>query len=51
MGSGSGWNLWVQLAEGECGWKQWVWLVGIVVRRYIHICREIFLHYLSLLLL
>ena len=28
MASGSGWNLWVWLAGGEC-------LVGVVVRRYI----------------
>ena len=32
MASGSGWNLWVWLAGGEC-------LVGVVVRRYIHVCR------------
>ena len=35
MASGSGWNLWVWLAEGGCGWNLWVWLVGVVVRRYI----------------
>ena len=39
MASGSGWNLWVWLAGGEC-------LVGVVVRRYID-----FLILLSLLLL
>ena len=31
------------LAGGGCGWNIWVWLVGVVVRRYID--------YLSLLLL
>ena len=30
MARGSGWNLWVWLAGGEC-------LVGVVVRRYIDI--------------
>ena len=30
MASGSGWNLWVWLAGGEC-----VYIVGVVVRRYI----------------
>ena len=29
MASGSGWNLWVWLAGGECG------LLGVFVRRYI----------------
>ena len=23
------------LAGGGCGWNLWVWLVGVVVRRYI----------------
>ena len=35
VASGSGWNLWVWLAEGGCGWNLWVWLVGVVVRKYI----------------
>ena len=25
---------WVWLAGGGCGWNLWVWLVGVVVRRY-----------------
>ena len=29
------WNLWVWLAGGGCGQNLWVWLVGVVVRRYI----------------
>ena len=37
MASGSGWNVWVWLAEGGCGWNLWVWLVGVVVRRYMYI--------------
>ena len=36
MASGSGWNLWLWLAEGGCGWNLWVWLVGMVIRRYIN---------------
>ena len=35
MVSGSEWNLLVSLAGGGCGWKIWVWLVGVLVRRYI----------------
>ena len=38
MASGSGWNLWVWLAGGEC-------VVGVVVRRYIDF---LILYYLSL---
>ena len=34
-GSGSGWNLWMQLAGSGCGWNLSVWLVGVVARRYI----------------
>ena len=34
MASGSEWNLCVWLAGGGCGWKLWVWLVCVVVRRY-----------------
>ena len=30
MASGSGWNLWVWLAGGGCGWN-----ICVVVRRYI----------------
>ena len=26
----------MQLAGGGCGWNLWLWLVGVVVRRYIH---------------
>ena len=33
--SGSRWTQWVQLAGGGCGWNVWVWLVGVVVKRYI----------------
>ena len=39
MASASGWNLWVWLARDGCGWNLWVWLVGVVIRRYIYICR------------
>ena len=35
----------VGVASG-CGWNLWLWLLGVVVRRYID-----FLYYLSLLLL
>ena len=47
MVSGSGWNLWVRLTGGGCGCNLWVWLVDVVVRRYIDISS----YYLSLLLL
>ena len=33
VASGSGWNLWACLAR--CGWNLWVWLVCVVIRRYI----------------
>ena len=36
MASGSGWNLWMWLAEGVCGWNLWVWLVGMVVRCMVY---------------
>ena len=35
MASGSRWNLLVWLAGGGCGWNKWVWVVGVVVRKYI----------------
>ena len=35
MASGSVWNLCVWLAGSGCGQNLWVWLVGVVVRRYI----------------
>ena len=35
MANGSGWNLRVRLAGGGCGWNLWVWLVRVVVMRYI----------------
>ena len=35
MASGSGCNLWVWLAGGGCWWNLCMWLVGVVVRRYI----------------
>ena len=35
MSSGSVWNLCVWLAGSGCGQNLWVWLVGVVVRRYI----------------
>ena len=39
----SGWNVWVGSGCGEqeagvasgSGWNLWVWLLGVVVRRYI----------------
>ena len=36
VASGFGWNLWVWLAGGGCGRICRLWLVGVVVRRYIH---------------
>ena len=36
MGVASGWNLWVWLSGGGCGWNIQVGLVGIVVRRYMY---------------
>ena len=37
MASGSGWNLWVWLEGGGCVWNLWgVWLVSVIVRRYIY---------------
>ena len=47
MVSGSGWNLWSRLTGGGCGCNLWVWLVDVVVRRYIDFSS----YYLSLLLL
>ena len=35
MANGSGRNLRVRLAGGGCGWNLWVWLVRVVVMRYI----------------
>ena len=35
MASESGYNLWMGLAGGGCGWNLCVWLVSVVVRRYI----------------
>ena len=34
MASGSGCNLCV-VSRKWCGWNLWVWLVGVVVRRFI----------------
>ena len=36
------------VASGS-GWNLWVWLLGVVVRRYIYREREISSYYLSLL--
>ena len=38
----------VGVASGS-GWKLWVWLLGVVVRRYMYI--DFLTYYLSLLLL
>ena len=50
VASGSGWNRWVWLAGGGCGLNLYVWLVGVVVRRYIRRFRPGFLAAASLLL-
>ena len=33
----SGWNLWVLLSGGGCGYNVYLWLVGVVIRRYMYI--------------
>ena len=35
MACGSGWNIWVWLAGGGCGWNL-CGLVGVVIRRYVY---------------
>ena len=32
----SGWNLWVWLSEGGCGWKLLVWLVSVFLIKLIY---------------
>ena len=34
MGVASGCG-YIYIAGGGCGWNLWLWLVGVVVRRYI----------------
>ena len=32
----SGWNVWVWLSGGGCGWKLLVWLVGVFLIQLIY---------------